>query len=113
MSTTSSTAVFVPFTTQELFQSGEALYYGKPHPPVYDLARRRLGLDDPRLLCIGDGIATDVQGGVAEGLDTLFVTGGIATERFGDDPANPDPALLEAWLAQQQLSPTWTIPFLA
>ena len=26
--TTSSTAVFIPFTTQELFQSGEALYYG-------------------------------------------------------------------------------------
>ncbi len=26
--TTSSTAIFVPFTTQELFQQGEALYYG-------------------------------------------------------------------------------------
>lgn len=26
--TTSSTAIFVPFTTQELFQSGDALYYG-------------------------------------------------------------------------------------
>ena len=26
--TTSSTAIFVPFTTQELFMSGEALYYG-------------------------------------------------------------------------------------
>ena len=26
--TTSSTAIFVPFITQELFQSGEALYYG-------------------------------------------------------------------------------------
>ncbi len=26
--TTSSTAIFVPFTTQELFQSGESLYYG-------------------------------------------------------------------------------------
>lgn len=26
--TTSSTAIFVPFTTQELFQAGEALYYG-------------------------------------------------------------------------------------
>lgn len=26
--TTSSTAVFIPFTTQELFQDGEALYYG-------------------------------------------------------------------------------------
>ena len=29
--TTSSTAVFIPFTTQELFQSGEALYYGLNH----------------------------------------------------------------------------------
>ena len=26
--TTSSTAIFIPFTTQELFQGGEALYYG-------------------------------------------------------------------------------------
>ena len=26
--TTSATAIFVPFTTQELFQEGEALYYG-------------------------------------------------------------------------------------
>ena len=26
--TTSSTAIFVPFMTRELFQSGEALYYG-------------------------------------------------------------------------------------
>ena len=26
--TTSSTAIFIPFTTQELFQDGEALYYG-------------------------------------------------------------------------------------
>lgn len=26
--TTSSTAIFIPFTTQELFQTGEALYYG-------------------------------------------------------------------------------------
>lgn len=26
--TTSSTAIFVPFTPQKLFQGGEALYYG-------------------------------------------------------------------------------------
>ena len=61
---------------------GTVLYFGKPHPPIYDLARRRLavltGQDDARILCIGDGISTDVQGGMAEGLDTLFVTGGIA-----------------------------------
>ena len=48
---------------------GESLYFGKPHPPVYDLARRRLAairpVDDARILCIGDGIHTDVQGGIA------------------------------------------------
>ena len=87
----------------------EALYYGKPHPPVYDLARRRLGLDDPRILCVGDGIGTDVQGGIAEGLDTLFVTGGIAAPEFGPDSNNPDNDLLKEWLQRQQLSPTYSI----
>ena len=88
---------------------GEALYYGKPHPPIYDLARRRLGLDDPRILCVGDGIGTDVQGGVAEGLDTLFITGGIAAKEFGADSANPDKGLLDTYLQNQQLSASWAI----
>lgn len=88
---------------------GEALYYGKPHPPIYDLARRRLGLDDPRILCVGDGIGTDVQGGLAEGLDTLFITGGIAAKEFGADSANPDKGLLDTYLQSQQLSATWAI----
>lgn len=91
---------------------GTALYFGKPHPPIYDLARRRLGLDDPRILCIGDGIGTDVAGGMAEGLDTLFITGGLAAEEFGADVANPDPALLEAWLAERQIFPTYAMGFL-
>lgn len=92
---------------------GEVSYYGKPHPPIYDLARQRLGLEDARILCIGDGIATDIQGAQSEGLDALFITGGIATAHFGADPANPDKALLDDWLAQQRLSPAWAMPFLA
>jgi ribonucleotide monophosphatase NagD (HAD superfamily) len=72
---------------------GTALYFGKPHPPIYDLARRRLsesGVSDPQILCIGDGIATDIRGGMGEGLDTLFITGGLAAEEFGTDVENPD-----------------------
>ena len=96
---------------------GTALYYGKPHPPIYDLARHRLsaltGQDEARILAIGDGIATDIQGGIGEGIDTLFVTAGIAAHEFGPDPAQPDPARLRAWLDAQQLSPTYAIPFLA
>lgn len=89
-----------------------ALYFGKPHPPIYDLARRRLGAlrqGDPQILCIGDGISTDIQGGLAEGLDTLFITGGIDAAAFGPDSDRPDPALLEAWLAERQLSASFAM----
>ncbi|HEY0274907.1 MAG TPA: TIGR01459 family HAD-type hydrolase, partial [Paenirhodobacter sp.] len=49
---------------------GSAFYFGKPHPPVYDMARRRLtalgGPRDLNLLAIGDGINTDVAGARGE-----------------------------------------------
>lgn len=92
---------------------GTALYFGKPHPPIYDLARRRLfaltDRRDPQILCIGDGIATDVQGGLSENLDTLFVTGGISAAEFGPDSAHPDKRLLEAYLAARQMGVTFAI----
>jgi HAD superfamily hydrolase (TIGR01459 family) len=92
---------------------GKALYFGKPHPPIYDLARRRLATltvqRDPQILCIGDGINTDIQGGMGEGLDTLFVTGGIAADDFGPDAEAPEAALLEPWLAKARLSATFAI----
>ncbi len=91
---------------------GTALYFGKPHPPVYDLARRRLGLDDPRILCIGDGIGTDVAGAMAEGLDSLFITGGLAADQFGPDVANPDQGLLDDWVEDRQIYPTYAMGFL-
>ncbi len=93
---------------------GTSLYFGKPHPPIYDLARRHLAaagaeVEPSRILAIGDGIGTDIQGGLAEGADTLFVTGGIAAEAFGTDVEAPDPARLGPWLGARQLSPTWAI----
>jgi HAD superfamily hydrolase (TIGR01459 family) len=92
---------------------GESLYFGKPHAPIYDLARQRLsalrGVEDSRILCVGDGIATDVQGGMAEGLDTLFVTGGLSAPEFGPDPEHPDAARLESFLARHELSATAAI----
>ncbi len=93
---------------------GTSLYFGKPHPPIYDLARRRLAalkdrVPDDEILCIGDGIGTDVQGGMGEGLDTLFITSGLARDAFGTDLANPDKGLLGAWLAERQTDATFTI----
>ncbi|MFD2173327.1 TIGR01459 family HAD-type hydrolase [Rhodobacter lacus] len=92
---------------------GRALYFGKPHPPIYDMARRRLleihDTDDSRILAIGDGINTDVAGAMGEGLDVLFVTGGLAVDQFGPDAEAPDPDLLAAWLGARQQSPQYSI----
>jgi HAD superfamily hydrolase (TIGR01459 family) len=93
---------------------GESLYFGKPHPPIYDLARLRateagIRFSEDRVIAVGDGIHTDIQGGQAEGIDTLFITGGLAAELFGDDVENPEAAPLVDWLGQMGQDPTYTI----
>jgi HAD superfamily hydrolase (TIGR01459 family) len=62
---------------------GRVRMAGKPHKPIYDLALAKAealaGRPIPRerVLCLGDGIATDVLGANAQGLDVLFVANGI------------------------------------
>ena len=91
---------------------GESLYFGKPHPPIYDLARRRLAqirdVEDDRILCVGDGIATDMAGALGEGLDGLFVTGGLALTETAT-VEHPDEARLTAFLAEAMTSVTYAI----
>lgn len=94
---------------------GESLYFGKPHPPIYDLARRRLSalgqeIPDDEILAIGDGLHTDVAGGIGEGIDTLFISGGLAAAETGTPKGGqPDPQALEAYLAADTRMPTYTI----
>lgn len=92
---------------------GESLYFGKPHPPIYDLARRRMNAidrpaDDARILAIGDGIGTDIAGALGEGIDSLFITGGLAREETMTGGA-PDDARLRAFLDQHQIEATYAI----
>jgi ribonucleotide monophosphatase NagD (HAD superfamily) len=56
---------------------------GKPHPPIYAEARRRLG-PVARPLAIGDSIETDVAGALAAGIEVALVDGGVSTWRPGD-----------------------------
>ena len=95
---------------------GESLYFGKPHPPIYDLARRRLaelGADvpDAGILAIGDGVLTDIAGAMGEDIDSLFISGGLAAAETKTSQ-QPDPDALEAYLAKEQSAPTYTIGFL-
>lgn len=91
---------------------GISLYFGKPWPAIYDLARRRLAdiadVEDQRIICVGDGIRTDIRGAIAEDLDSLFITGGLAAAETGT-LGQPDPAKLTAYLNAAQLSPTYAI----
>lgn len=92
---------------------GESLYFGKPHPPIYDLARRRLAAltntpSDPRIVAIGDGLGTDILGGLQEDLDTLFISGGLAAAETKTDH-QPDPEALNAYLQSAQMSATYAI----
>jgi HAD superfamily hydrolase (TIGR01459 family) len=92
---------------------GESLYFGKPHPPVYDLARRRLSalgvsVPDSRILAVGDGIATDIKGALGEDIDSLFVTGGIAAAET-KTATDPDPEALERFLSAEMTAATFAI----
>tara|TARA_R110000744_G_scaffold12892_4_gene37995 strand:- start:629 stop:1501 length:873 start_codon:yes stop_codon:yes gene_type:complete len=95
---------------------GESLYTGKPHPPIYDLARLRLGeinrkTDSASILAIGDGVLTDIQGAQGEDIDSLFISGGLAAEETKTE-TQPDADALQTYLDREMVNPTYTIGFL-
>lgn len=95
---------------------GESIYTGKPHPPIYDLARLRLGeinrkTDSASILAIGDGVLTDIQGAQGEDIDSLFISGGLAAEETKTD-TQPDADALQTYLDREMVNPTYTIGFL-
>ncbi|MDP0925870.1 TIGR01459 family HAD-type hydrolase [Paracoccus onubensis] len=106
------TRIYCAGALAELYgdMGGESLYFGKPHPPIYERARRLMDLgDSARVLVVGDGIRTDVLGAQQEALDCLFVTGGLAAQAFGPDVENPDEELLREWLSAHQMTPKYSI----
>jgi len=85
----------------QLYESlgGRVTMAGKPYPAIYELslaraaeARNATGggpVDPRRVLCIGDGLPTDVRGANARGLDVLFVASGIhGAETIGPEGLN-------------------------
>ncbi|WP_323766445.1 TIGR01459 family HAD-type hydrolase [Antarctobacter sp.] len=95
---------------------GESLYFGKPHPPIYDLARRRLsehrkGVQDAGILAIGDGPHTDIDGAMGEDIDSLFITGGLARAETKTSQ-QPDPEALNAYVETEMINPSYSIGML-
>ena len=67
---------------------GQVIYYGKPHPPIYEaslkLAAKISGKGIHRPLAIGDGADTDIKGANRMGIDALFVAQGIHAAHLGN-----------------------------
>lgn len=55
----------------------EPVFYGKPFPAIFDLARERIkpGTPDHRVVMVGDTLHTDILGGAAAGFRTALIQG--------------------------------------
>lgn len=92
---------------------GESFYFGKPHPPIYDLARRRLAalgrdVGAGSILAIGDGVQTDILGAMGEDIDSLFISGGLALKET-KTTHHPEETALRAYLETEKVAPTFTM----
>ncbi len=95
---------------------GRVDYAGKPHAPIYRLALAKLtaihqNIRPADILCIGDGIHTDIAGATAQSMPSVFITGGLAarqTETRANPQSTPNPAKLGEFLINQP-RPTYAI----
>ncbi len=62
------------------------------------------------VLAIGDGVLTDVKGAENNGIDVLYVSGGIHAREYGDDADLPDFDRMAAFLARHGHHPVAIIP---
>jgi HAD superfamily hydrolase (TIGR01459 family) len=84
-------------------RGGETIVVGKPFAPIYEACLARLAeisgvaVDRPGILAVGDGLDTDVRGAFGQGIDVVFITGGIHAAVFGAKEA-PDLGKVNAFL---------------
>lgn len=94
---------------------GRTLISGKPHRPIYvaalQAASEVLGREvtASEALGIGDGMLTDIKGAADNGLDVLYVSGGVHAADYGD-PLAPDPVRLSEFLERHGHRPVAVIP---
>ncbi|MER2635504.1 MAG: TIGR01459 family HAD-type hydrolase [Rhizobiaceae bacterium] len=94
---------------------GRTLVAGKPHAPIYaaslDAASELAGrpLERGAVLAIGHGLLTDVKGASDNGLDVLYISGGLHAREYGSVDA-PDAERLSAFLDRHGFRPVAVMP---
>jgi len=94
---------------------GRTLVAGKPHAPIYAAALKAAGevlgreVRREEALAVGDGMLTDIKGAHDNGIDALYVSGGIHARDYGH-PDDPEPERLQAFLDRHGFTPVATMP---
>lgn len=95
---------------------GKVLMAGKPFAPIYELsyaeAHRLAGraVAKDRILAIGDGVRTDVAGANRQGLDLLFVAGGIHAAELAGPDGVMSASRVDSMLADAGAHARWAAP---
>jgi len=95
---------------------GEVTMAGKPHAPIYRQslaeAEAQLGrpVDPARVLCIGDGVSTDVLGAQRQGLDCLFLWSGVHAADLLDGAMAASAERAAAFLAKHEVLAKYAMP---
>lgn len=105
--------VYCAGTLAEAYEAlgGRVAYAGKPHPPIYDRARRTIdqirgtAVPSTEIIAIGDSVRTDMRGAAKAGVRAVFIASALhvghgnaldaATlgKLFADEPAPPIAAM--------------------
>jgi HAD superfamily hydrolase (TIGR01459 family) len=95
---------------------GRVLMAGKPFAPIYEMSLReadRLAgrpVARDRILAIGDGVRTDVAGANRQGLDLLFVAGGIHAAELAGPDGVMSATRVDAMLSDAGAHARWAAP---
>jgi len=94
-------------------KGGQVIYAGKPHAPIYERTLREIArlrgdaVPKEKVLCIGDGLETDLLGAHRAGLRSVF----IASPIFAPDGL--DPEVLASLFAERPFAPEAALAALA
>lgn len=95
---------------------GATLIAGKPFRPIYEVALAAasevLGREVLRkdALAIGDGMPTDIKGATDNGIDALYVSGGIHARDYGETAHEPHAGRLAEFLTHHGQTPVAVMP---
>ena len=109
--------IFCAGALADLYESlgGQVIMAGKPFAPIYELAIAEAEnltgkpVDRRRVLCIGDGVITDVLGAQNQDLACLFIAKGIHGEAAIGSDGRLDPQAVLALLAAEKVIATHAV----